>query len=440
VRPTEVEDQKIFNREIARRLGYSEKQLYEEREKLKREIRDKVKVHVTLLGGGFGRKSKPDYAIEAAYLAKVHEGRHVRVQWTREDDIQFSYFHAVSNQHLEAALDENGKATAWLHRSAFPSFFATLFYPPSKDCPPIFQTARAAFHGGGRYPYASGIEKAHGLEDMPFKVRNIRIENCPAESHIRVGWMRSVSNIFHAFAISSFADELAVEAGARDHKKYLVDLIGEGRILELEEEGVKAFDNNGFPAFRMEGTPPIIATYPPDTRRLLNVIQRVGEISRWDDGRPGPNRGLGIAAHRSFLSYVAIVCDVSLLDTDEKNYTKKLKINEIFGVIDCGRCVNPDRVMAQMEGGIVYGLSYALLGEITVKKGAVQEHNFHDYPVARLHHTPKITVDYIHSELDPTGAGEPPTPAVAPALCNAIVAAGGPRLRELPIWKKILVV
>jgi len=441
VRPTEVSEQKRFNKDLAQQLGYTERQLFAAREKLKIEIRDKIKVHVTLLGGGFGRKSKPDYAIEAAYLARKFEGTPVRVQWTREDDIQFSYFHAVSNQHLEAALDANGKPTAWLQRTAFPSFFATLFYPPAPGIDPIFQTARSAFHNGGKYRYGSGIEKAHGLEDMPFNVDNIRIENCPADSHIRVGWMRSVSNIFHAFAISSFADELAVKAKAPDPKKYLLDLIGEGRILPLDNEGVKAFDNNGFPAFGWEGTPPIIQPYPPDTGRLRAVIDRVAALSRWDQryGRLGPNRGLGIAAHRSFLSYVAIVCDVSLLDTEDKDGKKQLKLNEIFGVIDCGRCVNPDRVMAQMQGGIVYGLSYALLGEITVKNGAVQQHNFDDYPVVRLHQTPKITVDYIQSELDPTGAGEPPTPAVAPALCNAIVAAGGPRLRELPIWKKVTV-
>jgi len=248
--------------------------------------------------------------------------------------------------------------------------------------------------------------------------------------------MRSVSNIFHAFSIGSFAHELAIKANAPDPKKYLLDLIGEGGILDLEAEGVTAFDNNGFPAFRPEGNPAIIARYPPDTRRLRGVIDKVAEISGWDQkyGKQGNRRGLGIAAHRSFLSYVAIVCDVSLSDQNE------LTINDIFGVIDCGRAVNVDRVLAQMEGGIVYGLSYALLGEITVKKGAVVQHNFDDYPVARMRHTPKITVDYIRSEADPTGVGEPPTPAVAPALCNAIVAAGGPRLRELPIWKKVKVV
>jgi isoquinoline 1-oxidoreductase beta subunit len=435
VRVSEVEDQKLFNKEYSTLQGWNEQQMFEMRDALKREIRQKVQVHVTLLGGGFGRKSKPDYAVEAAFLARVHEGTPVRVQWTREDDIQFSYYHAVSNQHMEAALDANGKPTAWLQRSAFPSFFATLFPGPFPGVPPIFLTARKAFHNGGKYGFGSGIEKAHGLEDMPYNLKNIRIENCPAQNHIRVGWMRSVSNIFHAFSACSFAHELAIKANAPDPKKYLLELIGEGGILDLEAEGVTAFDNNGFPAFREEGSPPIIARYPPDTRRLRGVIDKVAEISGWDQkyGKLGNRRGLGIAAHRSFLSYVAIVCDVSLSDKNE------LKINEIFGVIDCGLAVNVDRVLAQMEGGIVYGLSYALLGEITVKDGRVVQSNFDNYPVARLHQTPKITVDYIRSTAAPTGVGEPPTPAVAPALANAIVAAGGPRIREIPFYRKVVV-
>jgi isoquinoline 1-oxidoreductase beta subunit len=144
-------------------------------------------------------------------------------------------------------------------------------------------------------------------------------------------------------------------------------------------------------------------------------------------------RGLGIAAHRSFLSYAAIVIDVSLSETDE------LTIHDVYGVIDCGMAVNRDRVIAQMEGGINYGLSIALFGEITVEKGAVVQNNFDDYPVLRIHQTSrKIHVDILDSGEEPTGAGEPPTPAVAPALANAIVAAGGPRIREIPFSKKIV--
>jgi isoquinoline 1-oxidoreductase beta subunit len=449
-REWEQEDQRVFNQQLATMLGLTEKELFALGDQLKKEVRDKVKVHVTLLGGGFGRKSKPDYALEAAYLARKHPGVPIRVQWTREDDIQFSYFHAVSHQRLKAALDADGHATAWLQRSAFPSFFATLFPPghPDPAVADIFAKARAAYHGGGEYPYGSAIERAHGLEDMPFDVESLRIENCPAQSHIRVGWMRSVSNIFHAFAISSFADELAVAAG-RDSKDYLLELIGQGRILDLESEGVKGFDNNGFPSLKAEGTPPVLPPYPPDTRRLRAVVERVAKESGWDQkvaayqGKRG--RGLGIAAHRSFLSYVAIVVDVSLSEANE------LTIHDVYAAIDCGLAVNLDRVKAQMEGGILYGLSIALLGEITAKGGAVEQNNFDDYPVLRIHQTPKRLFTYVESpseevvrdcadgQVQPTGVGEPPTPVVAPALANAIVAAGGPRLRELPLWTKVRV-
>ena len=448
----EREGQRDFNEELGRVLGVDQATLFKIRDDLKAQIRDKVKVHVTLLGGGFGRKSKPDYAIEAAFLARLHPGVPIRVQWTREDDIQFSYFHGVSHQRLKAAIDGGGRATAWLQRSAFPSFFATLFPPPLPPLPeevrPVFAKARAAFHNGGEFPYASAIERAHGLEDMPFDVKHLRIENCPALPHIRGGWMRSVSNIFHAFAIGSFADELAIAAG-RDSKDYLLELIGDGEVLDLEKDGVLCFDNNGFPV-KWEGTPPVLPPYPPDTRRLRTVVEKVAAEAGWDEkvekykGMKG--RGLGIAAHRSFLSYAAMVVDVSLSDAGV------LTIHEIHGAVDCGIAVNPDRVRAQIEGGIVYALSLALHGEITVKNGAVEQHNFDDYPVLRLYQTPKIVPHIVKYDIDqllkddpddprarPTGIGEIPVPPVAPALANAIVAAGGPRIRALPVWRSVTV-
>ncbi len=425
LKDVEREEQREFNELLGAVLKVDQATLFSMRDKLKKKVRDSVKLHPTLLGGGFGRKSQPDFAIEAAFLAREHPGVPVRVQWTREDDIQFSFFHSVSHQR----------------RSAFPSFFASLFPPPAyvpEAARPLFAKARSSYHGGGEYPYGAGIERAQGLEDIPFDVPNLRIENCPAENHIRLGWMRSVSNIFHAFSAGSFADELAIEAG-RDSKDNLLDLIGKGRILDLESEGVKCFDNNGFPDLKKLGTPPLVDPYPPDTRRLRAVVERIAKESGWDEKvkkyKGVKGRGVGIAAHRSFLSYAAIVVDVTLNDANE------LTINELHGVIDCGLAVNVDRVKAQMEGGMLYGLSYALLGEITVKNGAVEQHNFDDYPVLRIHQMPKKMFVYIMpptGEL-PTGAGEPPTPAVAPALANAIVAAGGPRIREIPFFRKVVV-
>jgi len=450
VRECEQAAVRDFNGELGRLLGLNEAAMYTARDELKKEIRDKVKVHTTLLGGGFGRKSKCDYAIEAAFLAREHPGVPIRVQWTREDDIQFSYYNSVAHQRLKASLDGAGNTTALQLRSAFTSFFATLFPPPEflpEPVRPVFAKARVAYHNGGEARYGSGIEKAHGLEDMMLDVENLRIENCPAQNHIRCGWMRSVANIYHAFGTGSFANELAIAAG-RDAKEYLLELIGKGRVLDLADERAGCFDNNGFPAMKWEGQPPVIPPCPPDTRRLRAVVKRVAEEAGWDEKvqryKQMKGHGLGIAAHRAFLSYVAIVVDVSLNDKNE------LTVNEIYGAIDCGMAVNPDRCRAQMEGGILYGLSYALLGEITVKDGAVEQHNFDDYPVLRIHQTPrKISVHFVEPSAEsikdmggqatPTGVGEPPTPAVAPALANAIVAAGGPRIREIPFYKKVVV-
>jgi len=444
--------QDAFNKALAQQLGVDEKTLFSMRDDLKKQVRSKVRVHVPLLGGGFGRKSKPDYAMEAAFLAKQFPGTPIRVQWTREDDVKFSYYNAAAGQYWKAALDGGGRPTALLWRGAATSFFGTLF-PAGPD---IFQKARQAFHNGGTDGYLSAIERAHGFEDMPYDVPNIRIENCEAKNHIRTGWMRSVANIYHAFASCSFADEMANAAG-RDSKDYLLDLIGEGRRYrqtELEAQGVKAFDNNLFPVekrtFLLNGVDKlIIPHYPPDTRRLRAVVKRAATESGWDQKvrqyKNMKGRGLGIAAHRAFLSYVAIVADVSLNDKNE------LTVNEIWGVIDCGRAVNPDRVAAQMEGGIIYGLSYALLGEITCKNGAVEQNNFDDYPVARIYQVPRkinlivqdpppeVADEYDDKVVPPTGVGEPPTPAVAPAIANAIVAAGGPRIREIPFLRKVVV-
>ena len=417
-----------------------------ELEKTKEEMRKKVTLHMPLLGGGFGRKSKPDYVIEAAYLAKENPGVPIRVQWTREDDIQFAYYNAASDQYLKASLGADGRPTALLQRSAFTSIFATLFPASRKDFTPelneFFRQKRVGFRLGGEYPYGSSIERSQGLEDLPFDVPTLRIENCPAPSYIRVGWMRSVANVYHAFAIGSFGDEMARAAG-RDSKDYLLDLIGKGKILDLANEHVEQNYNNEFPIEKIEvpfsGSKifQVIPGYPPDTSRLRKVVEEVARISDWDGkkGRLPKGRGLGIAAHRSFLSYVALVFDVSLSDDNE------LTINEAFCAIDCGLAVNIDRVTAQIEGGINYGLSMALLGEITAKNGAVQQNNFDDYPVLRIHHAPKkVTIHIVQTDLDPTGVGEPPTPVVAPALANAIVAAGGPRIREIPFFRHVRVV
>jgi isoquinoline 1-oxidoreductase subunit beta len=459
LRDCEQESQKAFNEALAKMFNVNEPRLFAMRDELKKMVRDRVQVHVTLLGGGFGRKSNPDYAIEAAFLARNHPNVPIRVQWTREDDVKFSFYNSVSGQYFKAGLGADGRPTSLLQRSAFSSFFATIFPPPSSTnsaaVNDIYVKARAAFHNGGKYPYGSAIELGQGLEDNPYAIENMRIENSPAPNHIRCGWMRSVANIYHAFGLCSFADEMAHAAG-RDSKDYLLELIGQGHMFteqELrEKEHVPCYDNNLFPIGRKMMSiggqeKEIMPGYPPDTRRLRAVVERVAKESGWDGkkGKLGKGRGLGIAAHRSFLTYVALVFDVSLNDRNE------LTINEAHIAYDCGRVVNPDRVLAQMEGGILYGLSLALLGEITVKNGAVVQNNFDDYPVLRMHQAPKKIFTYFEApsaevvrtypsdEVPPTGVGEPPTAAVAPALANAIVAAGGPRIREIPFHRKVVV-
>jgi isoquinoline 1-oxidoreductase subunit beta len=427
----------------------------------KARMRKDVTVHLPLLGGGFGRKSKPDYIMEAAFLAAKKPGVPIRVQWTREDDIKFSYYNAVSCQYLKASLGADRLPTALLWRSAFPSIFGTLFPPPERfgfntTEDDMWKQRRKDFFEGGEYPFASGIERAQGLEDMPFNsVSNVLIENCAADNHIRIGWMRSVANVYHAFALCSFADEMAGKAGNKDPVRYLLDLIGPGRKIETAEfakQGVKHFNNNEFPAELIKvpvpggKALPVVPGFPPDTRRLRAVIEEVAEKSGWKDkwGKLPKGRGIGIAAHRSFLTYVALVFDVSLGDDN------KLTINEAHVAVDCGIAVNPDRVRAQIEGGINYGLSMALLGEITVKEGEVVQNNFDDYPVLRIDQTSKKVFTYLvrpgaevlkdyDDQFVPTGVGEPPTPVVAPALANAIFAAGGPRIREIPFRKHIKV-
>ena len=355
-----------------------------------------VQVHVTLLGGGFGRKAKPDFAAEAALLSR-DVGAPVKVMWTREDDLHNGYPNSVAAQHLEAGLDADGRTTAWLQRTVFPPIAAT-------------------FRQGTEY--ASSFDLGQGLTDNPFSVPNMRLENGAAEAHMRIGWLRSVANVYHAFATQSFVAELA-EAAGRDPKDYLLELIGPPRKVDLATLGVD-YPNYGDP----------IETYPVDTARLSNVVRLAASMAQWGR-KPSSGRGLGIAAHRSFLAYVATVVEVEVSKQGD------LTIPAVWVAIDAGTIVNPDTVRAQCEGGSVYGLSCAL-GEITATDGAVDQSNFDTYRVARMQEAPKsIEVKIVDSTEPPCGVGEPPTPTFAPALCNAIYQATGKRIRALPIGDQL---
>jgi isoquinoline 1-oxidoreductase subunit beta len=359
---------------------------------------DNVTINVTLLGGGFGRKSKCDYALEAALLSK-ELGAPVKVQWTREDDVQHDFLHTVSAERIEAGLDKSGKVIAWRHRSVAPTIASTF--------------AAGAAH-------QAAFEIGMGLVDMPFEIANIQCENPEATAHTRIGWFRSVSNIPHGFAVQSMVGELAHATG-RDQKDMLLELIGSPRIVKLDS--VKDLWNYGEP----------YDSYPIDTARLRKAVELVAEKGEW--GRSVPKgHGLGIAVHRSFVSYIATIVEVAV---DDKG---KLTVPRVDTAIDCGTYVNPERIQSQIEGAAIMGLSLAKYGEITFKDGRVQQKNFDDFPVIRMDEAPLITNVYIvppGADTPPSGVGEPGVPPFAPALTNAIFAATGKRIRALPIGKQL---
>jgi isoquinoline 1-oxidoreductase beta subunit len=354
--------------------------------------------HVTLLGGGFGRKSKPDFAAEAAVLSKKL-GKPVKVIWTREDDLHFDFYHTTAAVYHKAAVDGRGKPTAWLQRSVFP---------------PIGSTFGA--------PGPLSFELDMGLTDTAYDVPNIRAENTGAPVHVRIGWFRAVANNYHAFAAHSFADEMAHAAG-RDTLEFLLDMIGPGHVIDLKAQGVE-YSNYGAP----------IDKYPVDSRRLRRVLEVAGEKSNWGKRKPGSGWGLGIAAHRSFNTYVASVVEV------EVDAQGRVRIPRIDQVADAGVFINPDRARSQFEGAAVMGAGLAMLGEITAANGRIQQNNFDGFQVARMNNAPvQVNVHFVESGNLPTGVGEPGVPPVIAALGNAIFAATGKRLRELPFSRTKLV-
>jgi isoquinoline 1-oxidoreductase beta subunit len=356
-----------------------------------------VECHITLLGGSFGRKSKPDFACEAAILSDA-VGAPVRVQWTREDEVRNGYYHAASAQYIKAGLDASGNVTAWHHSAAWPSMMA-LWAPDVKA--------------------ASTLEAGLGLIDLPYNnIPNLQIETGEADAMIRVGWYRSVNNIQHAFATNCFVNELAVAAG-KDPLEFMLGLIGDADEMDLTEDGVEEVWNYG----------DSIDDWPIMPKRLSNVLRTVAQKSGYGK-QMADGHGLGLACHRSFHSYVAIAVHVVVRGNGS------LHIPQVDVAIDCGRCVNPEGVRKQIEGAVVFGHTIARHGKITTSRGAVEQSNFHDYPLTRIGDTPldvrvEIVDDYVH--LRPCGVGEPGVPPYAPALANAIFSATGKRHRALPL-------
>jgi isoquinoline 1-oxidoreductase subunit beta len=357
--------------------------------------KEDVTCHVTLLGGGFGRKSKPDQVAEAAILSK-QLGRPVKVVWSREDDIHFDFFHSVAAMYMKAAVTSAGKPTAWLQRTTYPPIGSTF------DVSAVY----------------ADDEMGLGWNNLPFDIPNHRAENGPADYHVRIGWLRSVANIYHAFATHSFADELAHNAN-RDSAEYLLDLIGPARTIDLGLKGDEAEDAKG---------------YPLETARLRRVIEMVVEKSGWAQRSKGKGRGMGIAAHRSFLTYVATVVEVEI---DARG---QVHIPNVWSAVDAGTVVSPDNIRNQFEGAAVFGASIALFGEITATNGVIDQSNFNNYQVCRMNRAPRhIDVQIVKSEAPPAGVGEPGVPPFAPALYNAVFEATGKRVRELPLSKTKLV-
>lgn len=356
---------------------------------------DDVDVSVTLLGSGFGRKSKPDYCVEAAILSRSLK-RPVHVTWTREDDLRHDYYHAIAAIHCEAAVDEKGMPTAWLQRSAYPTIAST--FAEGADEPATW-------------------EAEMGLSDLPYEIDNLQLEVGKAKSHVRTGWLRSVCHIQQNFSVSSFADELAHEAGL-DPYEYLLKLLGTDRKIDLKKAKL---GNRGASA----------EDYPYDIARLKNVLRRAAKNSDWSRREKLPKgRGLGIACCRSFLGYTGHVVEVTVSKKGE------VTIENVWCSIDSGTIVSPDRVVSQVEGAAIMATSQVRFGEVQFKNGRARQSNYDGFKVARMSDSPKqIFVDVVNSTAAPGGVGETGVPSFAPAFCNAIFNATGKRVRDLPLTK-----
>ncbi len=332
---------------------------------------EKVKINTTLLGGGFGRRANPasDFVVEAVHVAKVAKGP-VKVVWTREDDLAGGWYRPMWHDRFAAGLDAAGNPVAWTHTIVGQSILTGTAFEP--------------------YGVKNGVDSAsvEGAADLLYGIPNLQVDLHSPKIGVPVQWWRSVGHSHTGFSVESFFDEVA-HAGGKDP-------------YELRRK--------------------LLAGQP----RMSAVLQLVAEKAGWGKPLP-PGRGRGIATHFSFDSYVAQVVEASV----EKDGT--VRVHRVVCAVDCGRTVNPDIVKAQMEGGIIFGLTAALKTEITIENGRVQQSNFHDYQMLRMFESPQIEVHIVPSELSPTGVGEPSVPPVAPALSNAIFAATGKRVRRLPI-------
>lgn len=331
---------------------------------------EKIHLHTLFLGGGFGRRANP----AADFVTQATEvakavKKPVRVIWSREDDTKGGYYRPFWYDRLSAGLDADDRLVSWRHTIVGQSILS-----------------------GGAFPikFENGIDptSVEGAKELPYRVPNIQVDLHTTENPVTVQWWRSVGHSHTAFVVESFFDEVAHAAGKDPYE------------------------------FRRE----LLA----DMHRHLGVVELAANKAGW--GTPLPEgRARGIALAESFGSFVAQVAEVSV------DKAGKVRVHRVVCAVDCGRHVNPDGIAAQMEGGIVFGLSAALHGEITLKDGRVEQSNFHNYPVLRMNEMPQVEVHIVESRENPGGIGEPGVPPVAPAVCNAIFTLTGKRIRKLPI-------
>lgn len=350
-----------------------------------------VAIHTTMIGGGFGRRGLVDYAVEAARLAQRTQ-RPIKVIWSREDDQANDWYRPMAVSRLKGAVG-GGTITGWLHRLVSQSIIASEggdFVGAIVPNPTPRAIRRLVANGPPRM-FARGTvvdgTSTEGAADLPYAIRNLRMEYTPVETGVPVGFWRSVGHSHTAFVTECFFDELAHAAGKDPY--------------ELRRS--------------------LLAKHP----RHLGVLELAAQKAGWGTKLPA-GVGRGIAVHASFHSFCAQVIEASVEG-------KRVKVHRVVVAIDCGRVINPGLVAAQAESAVIFGLSSALKQQITFRKGRVQETNFNTYRSLRMYEAPAIETYLVPSEQPPTGVGEPGVPPVAPALCNAIFAATGKRIRTLPI-------
>jgi CO/xanthine dehydrogenase Mo-binding subunit len=337
---------------------------------------DQVKVNVTLMGGGFGRRLEHDYAVEAALVSKAINSP-VKVIWTREDDMRSSMYRPASLHQLSATIDGTGFPSALTHRFIAPSI-----------------------SGQKGQPAADGVDPDLPDEAGPvYGISNYAIEYVMTETPVPLGWMRSVYALQAAYALESFIDELADAAG-KDPLQYRLHLLQKDQDLQYFTTTWK-------------------------TARMRGVLQLAADKAGWDKTLPN-GRFRGIACFGCFASYMAEVVEITM-ENEEPH------VHRVVAAVDCGQIVNPGILEQQIQGGIVYALANALRAKITIEKGRVVQGNFDDYAPLRLAETPTVEVYAVQSTEPPSGIGEPSVPPLAPALCNAIYAATKKRIRSLPV-------